>query len=753
MCTCLAYCGFAQGGLDECIKFRNANHIFIKQSCELTENQAINDIEALGYDSNDRFLLMDSIGDVTNNGTLTKRYHQIRYGYKTNRYLIITIRDGFVNYLSFDRAEGILLHDSNLKNVELMTSAINDSLIKAMQLEGAGIFKGMDKYIEGEELLFALPDAKRATSNNKNESEVRSQYLTDEDEPTTIDTIFVDNGDRTTLEYHIKFINKIDGMGYIAEVNGFTGDIKRLRKNNRYASNGSGRTLYNDVRNFQTKWIGPLAWQGFRLFDDSRGNGIHTRYLKGQDLLEVRDPNNLWYTGNSNMSKQEVKQSVSAHWAAQKAWDYFFNVFQWHSINNNGHKINIQLNTPGNNYIGGGGFDAGSNKILLGPDGSGRKAILSLDMISHEYTHGVIKFSIMGNNGFVYSGEAGALEESFSDIFGAMVEYYIEGADANWSMGDDLNSATQIRYMNAPNSSYVPPNLASGQPSWYGQPGYWFNTSGCYPSDQNDNCGVHINSGVQNHWFYLLSVGGYSSQPGNNTEVIGIGREKAALISYLALSSLHPTSNFSDSRIATIMAAIGEFGGCSFEVEQTINAWDAVNVTGEYILAYDLNYSCSDLSQNEVYAIRDLTVACNYSSEAPHKDITAGRSIRLKPGFRSNSDMHIQIEECLEGAYGKRGEFETYGGAGNQSTDVVMEEEDAVEGFTVSVYPNPNKGEFTVMGTSLVNVEVYSSLGKLINAYSPVNNTLNISGLASGVYLVRAYDINGKSVTERVVVY
>lgn len=72
---------------------------------------------------------------------------------------------------------------------------------------------------------------------------------------------------------------------------------------------------------------------------------------------------------------------------------------------------------------------------------------------------------------------------------------------------------------------------------------------------------------------------------------------------------------------------------------------------------------------------------------------------------------------------------------------------------TLDIYPNPNNGDFTVTGESVERVEIYSSIGKLLNTYTLSNNTVTVSGLTQGVYLVRAYHTNGKSVTERVVVY
>lgn len=87
--------------------------------------------------------------------------------------------------------------------------------------------------------------------------------------------------------------------------------------------------------------------------------------------------------------------------------------------------------------------------------------------------------------GLIYAGESGALNESFSDIFGNAVERYARPEEYSWLLGEEIGTA--IRSMEEPN--------IHSNPDTYGG-GFW-----------TDGGGVHTNSGVQNHWFYILTEG------------------------------------------------------------------------------------------------------------------------------------------------------------------------------------------------------------------------------------------------------
>jgi Zn-dependent metalloprotease len=195
-------------------------------------------------------------------------------------------------------------------------------------------------------------------------------------------------------------------------------------------------------------------------------------------------------------------------------------------------------------------------KINLGDgDGVTFRSLTTLDIIGHEWTHGLTQFTA----GLNYSYESGALNEAFSDIMGAMAERYWYGESANtWKIGEGAytpgTSGDALRYMNAP--------WLGGQPWSY--PGRY--------TGSGDNGGVHINSGIANFAFYLLAKGGW----GYNY-VSPIGADKATQIFYRALRYyMIPTDGFYWARYCTLWAAGDLYGYGSNEYWQTWYAWNAV---------------------------------------------------------------------------------------------------------------------------------------------------------------------------------
>ena len=109
---------------------------------------------------------------------------------------------------------------------------------------------------------------------------------------------------------------------------------------------------------------------------------------------------------------------------------------------------------------------------------------------------------------------------------------------------------------------------------------------GTYWSSGTD---IHINSGVQNYWFYLLAEGGAGiNDNGYEYQVHGIGRERAAQIAYWNMVYyMNSSCGYGDARVGSIMAAALLFGYDSEEVRSTIDAWNAVGVNTLGNLQYD----------------------------------------------------------------------------------------------------------------------------------------------------------------------
>lgn len=159
------------------------------------------------------------------------------------------------------------------------------------------------------------------------------------------------------------------------------------------------------------------------------------------------------------------------------------------------------------------------------------RGFVTKDVVAHEWTHAVTLYSAALN----YNGESGALNESMSDIFGAMVDR------DDWLHGADKPSGAS-RSLSDPNA--------------YGQPGKMSDAQ-LYRSGDWDCGGVHVNSGIANHAAYLMSEGG----PYNGRNITGIGRDRTERIFYRVLTNyLWPSAGFKDPYSALVSAAKDLYG-------------------------------------------------------------------------------------------------------------------------------------------------------------------------------------------------
>ncbi|HIK15432.1 MAG TPA: peptidase M4 family protein [Leptolyngbyaceae cyanobacterium M33_DOE_097] len=213
--------------------------------------------------------------------------------------------------------------------------------------------------------------------------------------------------------------------------------------------------------------------------------------------------------------------------------DFFKKVLNRDSIDNSG--MDLVLNVHfGQKYLN--AFWDG-DEMTFG-DGDGEIFVGfadSLDVVAHELAHGVTQFTA----GLEYKDQSGALNESFSDVFGTAITQFAnqETADtADWLIGDEIMGprlyGEALRSMKEPGTAYS--NSLMGKDS---QPSHMKD----YYSGPKDNGGVHINSGIPNKAFYLTSM--------------DIGTDKAVLIWYTALQRLTPTTDFNTAVAALVDSA------------------------------------------------------------------------------------------------------------------------------------------------------------------------------------------------------
>lgn len=186
----------------------------------------------------------------------------------------------------------------------------------------------------------------------------------------------------------------------------------------------------------------------------------------------------------------------------------------------------------------------------------------SLDVIAHELTHGVTQYEA----NLVYMNQSGALNESISDVFGILAKQKklnLSAAQSDWIIGQGLFtdnvSGYGIRSMKAPGTAYDDPVLGKDP-----QPAHMDN----YVHTFEDNGGVHLNSGIPNHAFYIAAM-----------EMGGYAWEKAGKIWYLTLSEkLNSGDGFQAAANLTYATAGELFGDNSLEQKSIKKAWTGVGI-------------------------------------------------------------------------------------------------------------------------------------------------------------------------------
>jgi len=322
---------------------------------------------------------------------------------------------------------------------------------------------------------------------------------------------------------------------------------------------GAGIGVHGEHRELHiTQVKEPNAGTKFALADYSHENlgGIVT-YDAHNDNTSSND---TLYVGNSAAFIGDYDRAlVDAHYNSEKVYEYYLNEHGRNSLDGEGMAIISRVHY-GNNYNNA----SWNGRWMTYGDGDGKFMIslsAGLDVAAHEMTHGVITHSA----NLVYRNQSGALNESFADVFGALVD------DSDWEMGEDImapeakaNGTAVLRSLSNPNGVVV----ANEERRSYSTNG------GVYPDHMDefynmptsvDGGGVHVNSSITNHAAYLIGQ--------------EIGREKLGQIYYRALTVyLIPNSDFSDARQAVVQSAIDIYGEGSAEEAAVHSGFDAVGI-------------------------------------------------------------------------------------------------------------------------------------------------------------------------------
>ncbi|MDI9336837.1 MAG: M4 family metallopeptidase [Alphaproteobacteria bacterium] len=436
---------------------------------------------------------------------------------------------------------------------------------------------------------------------------------------------------------------------------------------------GTAATRYSGTQSIGTYQSSPTT---YILADYSLGSGIFTyntgnatNYARATEFI---DADNNWTALEYNNSAYD-NAAFDAHWGAMQTYNYFLNVHNRNSFNGGGAAIKSYVHY-GRRYEN--AFWDGT-RMTYGDGATTFWPLTSIDVVGHEIGHGVCTYTA----DLVYANESGAINEALSDIWGSMIEYYSDPTNSSkltYKIGEQIyKSGGWLRDMENPKTK--------SNPSTYKGQYYYTGTS--------DNGGVHSNSGVFNHWFYILAEGKNGTNDlGNSYNVNGIGKDKAAQITYRS-ESVYFTANttFAQARTFTIQAAEDLYGVGSTEAVAVCQAWYAVGVGDN---------SCAN------------NVAANFIDGLNNNSLTTAENTST---FQNNNSIQD-----------------------NQEHE-----------FSAVAYPNPTVNNVNVKlpegyNTQDVNINVYDKSGHLVQQVNPESTTSQISlaGYDNGVFIIRVQQGN-----------
>jgi Zn-dependent metalloprotease len=263
--------------------------------------------------------------------------------------------------------------------------------------------------------------------------------------------------------------------------------------------------------------------------------------------------------GQSPVADQSVNQAYDA---LGDTFKFYLDIYERNSIDNAGLPLKaiVHYGQDYDNAFWDGTemvFGDGDNVIFTGFTGA-------VEVVGHELTHGVTG----SEANLTYQGQSGALNESISDVFGSLVKQYAlhQTADqADWLIGAGILAkgikGVALRSMKAPGTAYDDPKLGKDpQPA---DMAHYVNTT-------EDQGGVHTNSGIPNHAFYLAAI-----------SIGGNAWEKAGQVWYDTLIDhrLKPNASFSTFANMTILNAGARYGANGTEQKAVQDAWHKVGVT------------------------------------------------------------------------------------------------------------------------------------------------------------------------------
>lgn len=522
----------------------------------------------------------------------------------------------YQQYIDGIKVEGgqIIIQSETNKPLALFSSAISrvspqtrmtttlsreSGFAKAISFVGANKYmwefpdaaRELDNYKKPQgELVFYETQNTEAKTNGKISQVLAYKYDVFAFQPMSRGIVYVDANTGNVIGYDA-IIKHYETVGHNGKISTFIGPETEDSYCNSIAMienavPANADTRYSGSRTIETMLVSTPS-PHYILQDVSRDN-LATRDAFNQapgstypyisNYNDFEDVDNNWTAAEyDNAAKDNA--ALDAHWGAMMTYDYLQTELGRDSFDDAGAQIRsyVHVDTNYDNAFWNGSVMSYGDGSSNGNEGNGFfDALTSLDVAAHEIGHAVTQYT----SNLAYQRESGALNEGFSDIWAAAVEYYAKGTGPNtnpntevWLIGDEIDrrsGSLALRSMSNPN--------IGSQPDTYGGT-HWYNPNCGIPTNANDYCGVHINSGVLNFWFYLSVVGGSGTNDiGNAYNVTAIGMDDAAQIAYDTLLLLTANATFADARDASIQSSTALFGACSAQTQAITNAWHAVGV-------------------------------------------------------------------------------------------------------------------------------------------------------------------------------
>jgi Zn-dependent metalloprotease len=324
------------------------------------------------------------------------------------------------------------------------------------------------------------------------------------------------------------------------------------RYDNLQTIDGSGTGVLGDTKKLSVS----TGNGGYTLTDTSRGVTIQTYTAQSQQVTAEEGAAPI--VSSSSTTWDQVSPgagaAVDAHFYAGVVYDYYKNVHGRNAIDGKGGAMLSAAHFGSgydNAFWDGASMSYGDGGQLFKPLSAG------LDVVAHEFTHGVTQ----ATSNLDYQGQPGALNEAVSDIFGVFIEHSLTPNDTNnWKMGELIAKGSgTLRDFKNPSVGQQPDNMSR------------------YVNTQQDNGGVHINSGIVNNAAYLMTMGG-KNPTSKEGPAFGVGWTKSEKLWYRVNTKyLTTSSKFSGAAQATMQAA-QDLGFTANEQNIVDCAWKSTGV-------------------------------------------------------------------------------------------------------------------------------------------------------------------------------